>query len=299
MALLLYIHYPFCKNKCSYGDFYTEPYQASLEKKFYEALKIETELAAEQTPDSDKEISTIFVGGGTLSLSNPEYFADWLNLLKKLFIVPDGIEFSLESNPESITLENLKAFKKMGMNRPIFGVQSFNTRLLKTLGRRHNPHFSQRAIYYANALEFKNFGVELIFGLPGQTSDMLSDDIDQLIDLDPPHISFYQLTVKKGTEVCHLVISGKLRFPGRELLMAMYRGVCRQLADAGYIRYEASSFARPGFECRHHLGYWQGSDYLGLGPSAYSFMNGKHFCNRPGLLNYFEALKKGRTSEGG
>ncbi len=294
MPVGLYVHYPFCSFLCSYCNFYKELYEDGLEKRFYAALTTETELAAKLYGSYGAEISSIFIGGGTPSLTNHHLFAKWLQHLREHFTVPDGIEFTVEFNPESATLENLTVFKELGVNRPIFGIQSFNTRQLKILNRKHIPHQSHRAVYYANALGYTNFGVDLIFGLPTQTSRMLSADLDQLLDLDPPHVSFYQLTLEPGTELGAQIDSGSLKMPDHELRMAMYRGGCERLAEAGYKRYEVSSFAKPGFECRHKLGYWEGNDLLGLGPSAHSFMSGNHFINTSNLSRYIEQLQAGK-----
>jgi len=294
MSFSLYLHYPFCTNKCSYCDFYKELYKKSLEAKFFEALKTETTLAAESMPGKAGPIGTIFIGGGTPSLADIDKLAEWLDHLQKHFAFESNLEFSFESNPESIDLENLKALKALGINRPVFGIQSFNAKLLKILDRRHDPHHSHRAVYYANALGFRNFGVDMIFGLPSQTSRMLSDDIDQVIDLDPPHLSFYQLTVEEGTPLADKVKSGEIQLPDHELSLAMYRGSCERLAGAGYVRYEISSFAKPGYECRHNLGYWEGSDYLGLGPSAHSFVGDSRFMNVSSVDEYLNLLKQGK-----
>lgn len=293
MPFGLYVHFPFCRNKCSYCDFYKELYDAGLELSFYEALTIETELCAQEYASYDREISTIFIGGGTPSLTNLSKFAKWLDLLRRLFKVPDGIEFSIENNPDSVALGNLSAFKELGINRPTFGIQSFNPALLKLLNRKHNPQHSYKAVYLTNAIGYENFGVDLIFGLPRQTSKILSRDIDEIIDLNPPHISFYQLTVEPGTKLFERVESGSLIMPSQEVALAMYRGGCERFAEAGYVRYEVSSFARPGYECRHNLGYWEGNDYLAMGPSGHSFMNGKRFANVPNVMDYIRLLKQG------
>ncbi|PWB75273.1 coproporphyrinogen III oxidase [candidate division GN15 bacterium] len=293
MPFGLYLHFPFCRNRCSYCDFYKELFDAGLEAQFYDALRTETELCAEAHAGHDREISTIFIGGGTPSLTNLSLLADWLTLVRTLFTVPAGIEFSIETNPESVTLENLTAFKQMGVNRPLFGIQSFNLALLKLLDRRHNPDDSYRAIYNANVLGFDNFGVDMIFGLPGQSMKMLSRDIDEFVDLNPPHISFYQLTVEHGTPLARKVETGKLVMPNQESSMAMYRGGIERFTEAAYHRYEVSSLARPGFECRHNLGYWEGREYLGLGPSAHSFMQGKRFANLSSVRDYLASLKSG------
>ena len=258
---------------------------------YFQALQTETKLLAERFAEIDDEVITIFVGGGTPSLINLDYFYKWLELLKKSFKVTSDIEFSIENNPDSITFEILKTFKDMGVNRPIFGIQSFNTELLKILHRKHNPHYSQRAIYYANILGFRNYGVDIIFGLPHQTVRTLSDDIEQIIDLKPPHISFYQLTVEENTTLGALVNSGQLQLPDQELMLEMYRRGSETFKEAGYFRYEVSSFAQPGFECQHNLGYWEGRNYLGLGPSAHSFMNDRRWYNKPNLDEYIALLK--------
>ncbi len=293
MPFGLYVHFPFCKNKCSYCDFYKERYNRALEREFYHALRIETELAAEDPAIQRQTITTIFIGGGTPNLTDLELFADWLALVRRNFDIAPQIEFTIECNPDQVTLDNLQTLKDLGVNRPVFGIQSFNIDLLKLLDRRHNPHDSQRAIYYANALDFRNFGVDLIFGLPGQTARLLSADMDQLLDFEPPHISFYQLTVEEGTPLWERVRRGKVKMPEQELTLALYRGGVERMAEAGYHRYEVSSFAREGFECRHNLGYWEGSDFLGLGPSAHSFVGDVRFANCPDVHDYIKSLKSG------
>lgn len=294
MPFGLYLHFPFCCHECSYCGFYKESYDRSREGEFFRALMKETELAAARYAAHDPQIISVYVGGGTPSLTAIELFTDWLSLLRSLFDVPEGIEFTLESNPESATLETLEAFRELGVNRPVIGVQSFDVKLLSLLGRRHQPHDSQRVVYQVNALGFRNFGVDLIYGLPGQTSRMLSADLDQLIDLNPPHISFYELTVKEGTRLCDQVASGEVRMPDRELTRAMYRGGTTRLQDAGYARYEVCSFAKPGFEGRHNSDHWDGMDYLGLGPSAHSFMRKEQAANPSSLSDYVDILAEGR-----
>jgi len=294
MPIGLYVHFPFCRNRCAYCDFYKELHDPGLEQHFYDALAIETELVAASSAGRRVDIGTIYVGGGTPSLTNIDLFARWLDQARDLFSFAAEPEFSIEHNPETVTREKLAALRDLGCNRPVFGVQSFDQRLLKLLGRRHRPRSSHKAVYLANALGFENFGLDLMFGLPGQTSKMLSADLDHLLDLEPPHISFYQLTIEEGTRLAEQVKAGKVKPVDAELLLAMYRGGCEQMADEGYVRYEVSSFARPGFECRHNLGYWEGGDYIGLGPSAHSFVGNERYSNIADLAGYVESLKSGR-----
>ncbi len=293
MQISLYIHFPFCKNKCSYCDFYKESYNKEDEKDFYRSLCIETELASEDPYLQYAEIETIFIGGGTPSMTSLSWFAEWLSHLKRYFTISDNLEFSIECNPETVTLEKLKVLSELGINRPIFGIQSFDTGTLKLLDRKHSIHDSYLAVYNANLLDIKNFGVDLIFGLPYQNSRRLSFDIDQLLDLEPAHISFYQLTVEPGTKLFKQIDNGKLKLPDSDLMLGLYKGGCEKMSEEGYHRYEVSSFAREGFECRHNIRYWDGSDYLGLGPSAHSFINSQRFYNIDNLNEYNSKLHSG------
>jgi len=294
MSFGLYLHFPFCRNKCSYCDFYKELYDHELERQYYKALQIETELVARQLDSSDKEISTIYIGGGTPSLTSLELFENWLNNLRSLFDIRSDVEFSFENNPESVTVDLLSWLEGLGVNRPAFGIQSFNVQLLRLLDRKHRPDDSHRAVYLANALGFGSFGVDFLYGLPNQTGKLLSVDLDELIDLNPPHVSFYHLTVEEGTPLYGRVKSDRLRMPDDDLTTALYRGGAALLTDAGYERYEICSFAKPGHECRHNLAYWEGGDYLGLGPAAHSFMDGRRFANSRDISKYVDSLLNGK-----
>ncbi len=290
MPFGLYVHFPFCLNRCSYCNYGKVPYDRTLEKRFFEALTIETRLAARKTNSPAQTISTIFLGGGTPSLASIELLSGWFDILRQEFDIAATIEFSIECNPETVTRDRLSLFKELGINRPTFGIQSFDTHLLQLLDRRHNADHSREAIYHANILGFESFGCDLIFGLPGQNTTQLNSDLNQLIDLDPPHISYYQLTVEDDTPLATRVADCTFQMPDSDRMYALYRIVCERLAEAGYNRYEVSSFAKPGFECRHNLGYWRGDDYLGLGPSAHSLVDGKRFANDADVFRYIESL---------
>jgi oxygen-independent coproporphyrinogen-3 oxidase len=294
MPFGLYLHFPICRHQCAYCDFYKEIHDPRLEERFYTALRVETELVFEAWPGEDYEIGTIYIGGGTPSLTSLGLLADWLALLRRLFNVRPGTEFSFEANPESVSLELLEGLQVLGVNRPVFGFQTFNKRLLKLLGRQHKTHDAHRAVYLANALGYDNWGGDLIYALPKQTARMLSTDLDHLVDLNPPHISLYELAIEPGTPLADKVAGGKLKMPDDELKAALGRGGYEYLIEAGYERYEVCSFARPGHECQHNLGYWQGNDYLGLGPSAHSYLNGRRFANTRSLTEYVERLSQGR-----
>jgi oxygen-independent coproporphyrinogen-3 oxidase len=310
MAFGLYLHFPFCRHKCAYCDFYKESHDHVLETRFYETLHIETELAAYALREHDHQIATIYIGGGTPSLSDLDMFQSWLVQVHRLFGCRDDVEFSFEINPESCSRELLQKLAELGVNRPVFGVQSFDRKLLTLLSRRHELRQVHEAIYLANALGYDNFGCDLLYGLPGQTGKMLSFDLDQMIDLAPPHISFYQLTIEPGTELDRQAEHGNLKMPDSDFAQALYQAGREHFKENGYERYEICSFAKlgaltvpgppqaephlPEHACRHNMNYWTGGDYLGLGPAAHSFMNGRRFSNVANLYEYMEALEKGR-----
>ncbi len=294
MPFGLYLHYPFCAYKCSYCDFYKEMHQHPLEQAYYKALHRETELAAELYANRDRTISTIFVGGGTPSLTNIELFAEWFAVLKKHFTVPEGIEFSLETSPDSVTVELLTALKQIGVTRPTVGVETFNEETLRKLRRGHSVEQIYKAVYLVNTLGFTHYATDLLFGLPKQTTKAASKDLDELIALNPPHISYYQLTIEPNTPLAKAVEAGTVKVPNSDLMLAIYRGGCERMEEAGYKRYEVSSFAKSGFECQHNLGYWEGNEYLALGPSGHSFMNNERFANVSSLVDYVQQLKNGQ-----
>ncbi len=290
MSLSLYIHFPFCSNLCGYCDFYKETHRPELERRFFAALEWELALACDDIERSDRTLETIYIGGGTPSLAHLPHLESLLNELHRKFRFASDLEFSFEINPESIDADKLMRLYRLGVTRPIFGMQSFDIKLLQRLNRRHTLSDSFRAVYQARAVGFVNFGIDMIFGLPRQTSRLLSNDLDQVVDLAPPHISYYQLTVEPNTPLAVKIASGRLTLPKNDLMAAMYRGIYQTLSKHGYERYEVSSFARPGFACRHNLRYWEGGDFLGLGPAAHSFIGERRFANIADLGVYLKSL---------
>lgn len=293
MPLGLYLHFPFCTNKCAYCDFYKELHNKQAESRYFESLKLETDLAFDQLGLDHPEIDSIYIGGGTPSLAGLDHLEDWLAQLRTKARISSDCEFSLECNPESVTREKFEGLQALGVTRPVIGIQSFDAKLLRRLDRKHKVEQSHQAVYLAGALGFKSFGVDLIFGLPGQTSRLLSADLDTLVDLDPPHVSYYQLTVEEGTPLSARIRAGKIRLPENELMLAMYSAGVERLEEAEIKRYEVSSFAREGEECQHNLKYWTGEDYLGLGPGAHSFISGERFAVVADIAEYNRALAEG------
>lgn len=294
MAFGLYLHIPFCPYLCSFCDFYKELHSVRRERLYFDALMRETELVARDYALIDHEISTIYVGGGTPSMTSIELFADWLALLKSLFHIPEGVEFSFEQNPDSVDADRAVALRSLGVTRPTIGIESFHPELLAKMGRPHKLEDTYRAVYLARAAGFPTFACDLMFGFPNQSIAQLSSDLDHLIAVSPPHISYYQLTIEPNTRLARQIERGDMELPSEEELLAMYQAGVEKFSHAGYHRYEVSSFALPGHECRHNIGYWEGKDYLGLGPSAHSFMLGQRFSNTADLDLYLASLSEGR-----
>ena len=264
----LYIHIPFCAKRCFYCDFHSGT-DSSLQEKYIEALGCE--LRARIGELSSNSPNTIYIGGGTPSQLTP-------SLLERLFINLDNSldltvakEITIEVNPDDITAEYAKHIVSLPINRVSMGVQSFNDRLLKLIGRRHN---SQKAIEAYNILReagIENLSIDLMFSLPTQTIEEWEESIGQAIELRPQHISAYDLSYEQGSVLTQKLKRGEIKACSDETSLAMYNMLIDKLSEAGYEHYEISNFALPGYRSQHNSGYWKGVPYLGLGASAHSF----------------------------
>lgn len=264
---------------------------SALEEKYFAALTTETRLVAKEF-SNDVQIDTLFIGGGTPSLANLNLLEKWLNVTRASFNFSDKIEFSFECNIDSVDVDKLSALKELGVTRPNLGMQSFNEQLLRVITRPHSPRTGHQVVYHAHVLGFKSFGIDLLFGLPGQSSNMFLGDIGQVVDMEPPHVSLYQLVVEPETPLGKSVESGEATVPDEPTIAAMYCSGAGTLVNSGYAHYEISSFALPGHECRHNLNYWQGGEYIGLGPSAHSYFKGRSYANVESVGDYIKALSK-------
>ena len=291
MPLGLYVHFPFCPYFCNYCDYFKVLHLESLEEKFFAALVAETNLVAREFTKRPV-VETLYIGGGTPSLANLKLLNNWLEEAKICFEFTENFEFSFECNIDSIDVDKLSGLKEIGVTRPILGMQSFNEKLLTAITRPHKPRIGHQVVYHSHVLGFKSFGVDMLFGLPGQSNNMLLADIEQLIDMEPPHVSLYQLTIEPDTPLGESVKSGEVTVPDDATISAMLSSAAGALVNSGYVHYEISSFAKPGLECRHNLNYWQGGEYIGLGPSAHSYVNGKFFGNVESVGDYIQSISK-------
>jgi len=266
----IYVHFPFCRRKCNYCDFYSI---VSLNKSpaFFDALFQEIDMQAANPPFSEFTYSTLYVGGGTPSLIPPTFLASLVQRLTGKFDFIKNIEMSFEANPGTILRDRLKAFKEAGFNRLTLGVQSFHNDELNFLTRIHSAGEAIQAIELARAADFDNIGIDLIFGIPGQSLDSWKASLAQAIGILPEHISVYGLTYESGTPLWRLERNGRVDKCSDDLERDMFLLGRRMLTEAGYEHYEISNFALPGYRSRHNSGYWNHNPYLGLGPSAHSF----------------------------
>lgn len=288
----VYIHIPFCTNKCFYCDFNSYVLKDQPVMDYLRALDQEMEQTVKLTPPG--VIKTIFVGGGTPTVLKPDEMAYFLSSVKKHF--PDwaeDIEFSMEANPGTTDIDKLTVMKAGGVNRVSFGVQAFQNELLTGIGRIHNVDDVYRSLENARAVGLNNLSVDLMFGLPNQTVDMLAESVSRALELNLPHYSIYSLKVEENTLFHTLFNKNKLPLPSEEDELQMYLLLMNKMEEAGYGQYEISNFAKPGMESRHNITYWRNEDYYGLGAGAHGYVGRQRHINIKGVNPYVEAANKG------
>lgn len=269
--LSIYIHWPFCLSLCPYCDFNSHVSE-SIDHEVWASGFIK-ELEHFLPLIQGAKIPSIFFGGGTPSLMNPKIVEKIINFLDKHAIL-GNTEITLEANPTSIEEAKFKSFKEAGINRLSVGVQSFNDNDLKILGRKHDGVQAMSALETTKSI-FHNYSFDLIYARPNQTLRDWEKELKQALDLSSNHISLYQLTIEKGTPFFKLFREGKLNLPNQELSADLFDLTNQMLTGNSYDRYEISNYAKPGFECRHNLVYWQYENYLGIGPGAHSRIDGR------------------------
>ena len=266
----LYVHIPYCVSKCPYCDFNSHVVPEIPETSYTEALVQELNHYAQVDNWHGRTVRTIFFGGGTPSTFLPSSIERILDCAHGLFSIDSDCEITLEANPGTVDRENFAGYRAAGVNRISVGVQSFQSHLLKFLGRVHSAGEAVKALQVIGDAGFKNFSLDLIYANPGQTLQDLEKDLDTAISFQSPHLSAYNLTIEEGTPFHHEYHSGRIRLLSEDVEIAMAELIERRLNDAGLKRYEISNYARPGFHSRHNVNYWQGGDYLGIGAGAHS-----------------------------
>ena len=275
----LYIHIPFCRQKCFYCDFPSFAGRERYEADYTDALC--RELAVQGVLYREKWGSprTIYMGGGTPSLLPTGLLAKILQVIADVFGDAAEWEFTVECNPGTVDAAKLRALRAGGVNRLSFGVQTFDDTLLKKIGRIHTGAQAREAMALARAAGFQNVSMDLIYGLPGESLAELERDLEAMVALEPEHISIYGLQLEEGTAFAKMQEMGRLALPDEDTVERMYDTMTSFLPAHGYARYEISNFAKPGFESRHNLSYWQDVPYLGVGAAAHSYLEGQRYEN--------------------
>lgn len=282
----IYVHIPFCKRKCAYCDFISFSGKARLIEKYVEALKREINKC--KIGKEDYMVKTIYFGGGTPSFIESKYIVEILEAIKEKFNISKNAEITIEINPGTVTEEKLKDYYEVGINRISFGLQSTNSQLLKLVGRIHSYSSFLEGYNLARKTGFKNINVDLMIGLPIQTLKDVQKDLSRIIELNPEHVSVYSLIVEEGTRIEEKIKNKELYLPSEKLERKMYWEVKENLEEAGYIHYEISNFAKPGYESKHNLSCWNQEEYLGFGLAAHSYFNNVRYSNTDDFEEYFD-----------
>ena len=291
MKIGLYIHIPFCQQKCLYCDFPSYDNLTHLYQPYVAALC--REISGLGGVLAGNIIDTIYIGGGTPTVLSANFLSQILQQVFASFLIDKTAEISIEANPGTIDFGKLLALRAAGVNRISFGVQSFYDPLLLAIGRIHSAAQGVEAIKMAKKAGFVNINIDLMYGLPGQTTPQLKDSILQAVELDVTHISAYGLKVEDGTSFAMMQQQGTLILPNEETDEGMYDLTTQLLPTKGFARYEISNFAQAGYECRHNLKYWQYQPYVGVGASAHSFLQGERLANMADVSTYIEATRQG------
>ncbi|MGB7567634.1 MAG: radical SAM family heme chaperone HemW [Chitinivibrionales bacterium] len=292
-CLSLYIHIPFCIKKCRYCDFYSEHGDGRVIDKFIDALAVEWDLAKNEYRLEGVPIATLFFGGVTPSLLSITQWNKIHDRLIRRLSLTDDCEWSIECNPDSFSREKAELWDSFGATRLTFGVQSFNERELRVLGRAHTAARAVEVMSDPVLARFSSIGVDLIYGLPGQTAQSLETSLNTVFSYDVVnHLSLYELAVNDRTML------GRHRrllpLPDEDTCMEMVELIMSSTREHGFDRYEVSNFARPGHRCRHNMAYWRHAPYIGLGPSAHSYLPPLRFSNVNDTFRYISSLERGK-----
>ncbi len=289
----IYIHIPFCKQRCYYCDFVSYANKQEKVKEYINCITKEIDSYLYELENYN--VTTIYIGGGTPSFIDSIYIVNLLNKLRDKLKNNDtkwsNIEITIEVNPGTVNLEKLKQYKEAGANRVSIGLQSSNDKLLKQLGRIHNYQEFLNTYQTARQVGFENINVDLMLGLPNQSIQDLRETIENVVKLTPEHISVYSLILEENTKMEQCIKSGKLELPDEEVERQMYWYVKNKLELNGYEQYEISNFSKKGRESKHNTNCWKQKEYIGLGIAAHSYINRKRYSNIEDLDKYIENIK--------
>ncbi|BAZ05502.1 radical SAM family heme chaperone HemW [Calothrix sp. NIES-3974] len=291
-----YIHIPFCRRRCFYCDFPIFVVGDTRRGENFNPISEYVERLCDEiliTPAFSQALQTIFFGGGTPSLLSVEQLERVLNTLRVKFGIGEGAEISMEIDPGTFDLEHIQGYREQGITRVSLGVQAFQDQLLEKCGRSHRVDDIFTAVDLVRQVGFPELSIDLISGLPHQTVDIWYESLVQAIQLEPTHISIYDLTIEAGTVFGRYFRPGDKPLPSDETTAQMYRLAQQTLTSAGYEHYEISNYAKPGHQCRHNRVYWENRSYYGLGMGAASYVDGKRFTRPRKTKDYYQWLDAG------
>jgi oxygen-independent coproporphyrinogen-3 oxidase len=292
-ALGLYVHIPFCRQRCHFCAFYLELHREAAANAFLGAVRTELRRYAGEPSMGGRPVGSVYLGGGTPTVLAADQLTGILASLRESFPLHSECEITVEAHPGTVTEAYLSVLRGVGVTRLSFGAESMQDAELIPIGRPGDCLETVAAVAAARRAGFTNINLDLMYGLPGQTVESWKRTLSACCELFPTHLSCYALTVEDGTRLAHDIRRKRLPPLDESAQIEMDEAAQRVLAEAGYVRYEISNYARPGFECRHNLLYWTQGEYLGIGPSAQSFVGGVRFGNIAGLAAYEAALAQG------
>jgi oxygen-independent coproporphyrinogen-3 oxidase len=290
----LYIHIPFCSHKCPYCHFYVIPDKQLFKDSLLDGLKQEWQRLIPQL--DSKKLASVYFGGGT-----PTLFESWrteqtLDWIATHFGSLDGVEITIEANPEQISYQQMQALKGIGINRVSIGIQSFHQQELDILDRRHSPERARESILAVKEANLHNISIDLMYELPRQTKEQWEETLTVAATLPITHLSLYNLTIEPHTPFDRQRKKLEPLLPDEESATEMYEMAIHTLDKAGLRQYEISAFCKEGFESRHNVGYWTGRFFFGMGPSAFSYFGSKRYRNIPNLSRYVKLLEEGKST---
>ena len=300
----IYVHIPFCKQKCYYCDFKSYANKEELIEKYIKWLKYEikevgegNKLDYENDLDELVTVKTIYIGGGTPSYLDSKYIKEIIEEIRENFKLADKVEITIEVNPGTVNKTKLLDYINSGINRISIGLQSTDNELLKRIGRIHKYEDFLQTYNMAREVGFKNINVDLMLALPGQTIAKLEKGLKQVIDLQPEHISLYSLIIEDGTKIEKMLKNNEITLPDENIKRKMYWETKKVLEEAGYIHYEISNFAKEGYKSEHNWNCWSQKEYMGFGVAAHSYTNDVRFSNIDSIEEYIENYEQGNVTD--
>lgn len=289
----LYIHIPFCSHKCPYCHFYVIPDKVHFKELLLKGLALEWQSIVPQL--KGKKLASIYFGGGTPTLFDSHRTAQVLDWIGTYFGNLDGVEITIEANPEQISYQQIHALKQIGINRVSIGIQSFHEQELHILDRRHSPEKARESIFTVKEAGIDNISIDLMYELPRQTKTQWEETLGVAATLPITHLSLYNLTIEPHTPFDRQKKKLEPLLPDEETATEMYETAISTLGKAGLHQYEISAFCRKGFESRHNVGYWTGRFFFGMGPSGFSYFGNKRYRNIANLVRYTKLLEEGNS----